>query len=100
MRHDFIEIRSARATDRTRRVWYGHGSSRLVTEAARDLPPAEVIDEAIAGFDGIESEIAPKLGIHSTWRPVKTSIVANLTSQLAALDHQRKQLVELLRTID
>ena len=65
------------ANARTRRVWYGHGSSRLVADT-RALPAADVIDEAIAGFNESESNPAPEPKTPSTWRPVKNSIVANL----------------------
>jgi hypothetical protein len=98
MQNDFIEIQIA--NPRTRRIWYGHGSSRLVTEDVRNLRPAKVIDEAMAAFEFIDtaaksesSAPAPK-----SCRPLKNSI-ADLSAQLENLDRQRDRLSRLLHEI-
>jgi hypothetical protein len=101
MRTDSIEIAIAKTTTRTRRVWYGHGSCRLVTEPSHELP-ADVIDEAIAGFEPVGDAATTALTTHAAHaaRPTSSSLAAGLSAQLEALDRQREQLAQLLRTID
>lgn len=87
---------------RTQRIWYGHGSSRLVADTAPDSPPVEAIDEAIAGF------LCAAPSARSTTEPQSLadrhaamhSLVADLSSQLAALDRQREHLARLLSEIN
>ncbi|MCI0334178.1 MAG: hypothetical protein L0228_13250 [Planctomycetes bacterium] len=100
MRNDSIEIGVVNPARRSRRIWYGHGSSRLVTENPRELPPAAVIDEAIAGFERVDEAATETEAGAGDWRPVKDSLVANLAAQLNALDRQREQLAALLHRID
>jgi hypothetical protein len=88
MRHDSIEI--PHANRHTRRIWYGHGSSRTIADHTPNLPPAAVIDEAIASFERVD---APD-------KPLPHALVANLSAQLHALDRQRSQLAQLLRNVD
>jgi hypothetical protein len=101
MRTDSIEIAIPKTTTRTRRVWYGHGSSRLVTEPSHELP-ADIVDEAIAGFEPVNDSGTPDLTTHTAHkcRPTNMSLAAGLSAQLEALDRQREQLAQLLRTID
>ena len=91
MRHDSIEIALPNSTARARRIWHGHGCSRVVIDNSRELPPANVLDEAIAGFEPLDA---------STIRPMNLSLIAGLSAQLEALDRQRDHLAQLLRAID
>jgi hypothetical protein len=100
MRHDPLEIQHAKPNGRTRRVWYGHGSSRLISENPRDLPPASVIDEAIAGFERVDTPAESLAQPAENWQPLKSSLTANLVAQLGELERQRQQLEKLLRNID
>jgi hypothetical protein len=101
MRHDSIEIHRPNARRRTRRVWYGHGSCRVIADSERALPPADVIDEAMASFERVDAAARPKapalFGIDRP--PLTKSLMADLSSQLSVLDRQRDQLARLLREI-
>lgn len=102
MRHDSIEIAHANSTGRARRIWHGHGCSRVVFDQPRELPPANVIDEALAGFEPLATSAtqeAAATGAHNRG-PLNLSLVASLSAQLEALDRQRDHLAQLLRNID
>jgi hypothetical protein len=92
MRNNPNEISYVNVESRTRRIWYGHGKSRLVTESSPDVAPANAIDEAMAGFDLDDAAHTP--------RPQMNSLVADLSAQLIALDRQRNHLARLLRDIN
>jgi len=102
MRQDSIEIAHANSTGRARRIWHGHGCSRVVIDNPRELPLADVIDEALAGFEPVATsttQAAAANGAHIR-RPINLSLVAGLSAQLEALDRQRDHLAHLLRSID
>jgi hypothetical protein len=87
MRHDSVDLSFPTAT---RRVWYGHGSSRFIADDKRNLAPTEVVDEAIASFERVDAPAKPQ----------PHPLVAKLSAQLNALDRQRNHLAQLLRNID
>jgi hypothetical protein len=96
------EIRLPNVTGRARRIWHGHGCSRFVVENDRELPPANIIDEAIASFartDAPDKRTAVAASSHDIG-PMNPSLVVGLSAQLEALDRQRDQLAQLLRNID
>ncbi len=102
MRYDSTEIGFTNKASRTRRIWYGHGSSRLITENPRELPPADIIDEALPGFvpaRATKKPVATTIAAKDR-RPVNISLAASLAAQLDVLDRQREQLAKLLRSID
>jgi hypothetical protein len=59
-----------------------------------------VIDEVFAGFHRIDSRPAPKTAPTLGRQIVNPHLVVRLSEQLAALDRQREQLAQLLRSID
>jgi hypothetical protein len=99
MRHDTIdaELRNRRM----RRIWYGHGSSRLITDDSRNRTPANVIDEAISHFAPIDTRATSNANFRTDDNhPLPASLIDKLTAQLATLDRQREQLANLLRHVD
>jgi hypothetical protein len=101
MRTDTTEYKLPTHAARSRRIWFGHGCSRLVNDA-RDLPPAAALDEAIAGFELAGAPVKVDVIAHGAHdhRPMNASVVAGLSAQLDAIDRQREQLAKLLRSID
>lgn len=101
MRQDSIEFGFAAAIGHARRIARTRDRRHLGTKTASNLPPA-VIDEALAGFEAIDAGAALRVTANPSgqWLPIKNSLVANLAVQLEALDRQRQQLSELLRSID
>jgi len=66
-------------------------SARLAaasTDASARAPAVEFIDEAFAGFAPPAPHVLPQ------------RLIADLSSQLEALDREREQLSKLLRSID
>jgi hypothetical protein len=102
MRHDTIEFRRPTPKARTRRVWYGHGSCRVIADSDRELPPADVIDEAIAGFERVDAAAKPIPSAHTAIdRQLTMNLLAtDVAAQLLALDRQREQLARLLGKIN
>jgi hypothetical protein len=76
-----LEAPHATPKPRTRRIWYGHGSSRLVTQDTPNLPPA-AIDEAITRFKRIDAPANPVPARHAAMahHELMDSIAANLSS--------------------
>jgi hypothetical protein len=102
MPHNPLEITPATPKPLTRRVWYGRGSSRLITDDAQPaLPPADVIDAAIAGFERIDSAATPTSNQNASQvrSLISPSFAADLSAQLAKLDRQRDRLARLLREV-
>jgi hypothetical protein len=93
MHHNPLQITNNKRP--TRRVWYGHGSSRLITDHERDLPSPDVIDEAIASFERVHPS-NPRNEPHTHRQPIADSLVANISTQLTALERQREQMSNLL----
>jgi hypothetical protein len=58
-----------------------------------------IIDEAFAGFTRIDAP-QPRGGNDDVWRQTRQELVANVATQLEALDRQRAQLARLLHNID
>jgi hypothetical protein len=101
MHHNPLQLDNSTTKRTTRRIWYGHGSSRLVTETPRDLPPAEIIDEAIAAFERIDTAATSDAQPHrENWQLLNTSLTARLAAQLDSLERQRQQLEKLLLNSD
>jgi len=118
MRHDPMELRVAKKRGRSRERRAADCFGCRLTIAEKADRPLEVIDEAFADFTRVnermtrvdqagEAAVACTEGaavsnsnIESDGRSVPIELVANLSAQLAALDSQRKQLSQLLRTID
>jgi hypothetical protein len=81
MRHQPFDARHANLKPRTRRIWYGHGSSRLVTQDTPNLPPA-AIDEAMARFKRIDAPANPLPASHAAMNhhELMDAIAASLSS--------------------
>jgi hypothetical protein len=81
MRHDSPEIRHANPKPRTRRIWYGHGSTRLVAQDTPDVPAA-AIDEAMARFQRVDapSNSVPARHAAMDHQELMDCIAANLSS--------------------
>jgi hypothetical protein len=100
MRHDTIEISRARtATSRPRAARTSDGD-RTATVTMPDAAPIAVIDEAFADFDRFGSQPAPQGGIAPGRQMLNQLLVSRLSAQLEALDCQREQLAQLLRSVD
>jgi len=94
MRHEPIELGLASTTAGIRSGRSERGAARnartSMTRAREKCadPPIDVVDEAFAGF------------MQTQRRPLEEGFIAKLSAQLEALDQQREQLSQLLRTID
>jgi hypothetical protein len=60
---------------------------------------SSIIDEAFAGYTRVD---APETGAEKVapWRRTQHELVANIATQLEALERQRAQLARLLQNID
>jgi hypothetical protein len=106
------------AKDRVARLaGYPLGGLASRSRHATDERVVDVIDEAFAGFVRTNSGVAridqgrdvtpaaPAAAVCATHlpphsEPINRRLVADLSAQLNALDRQREQLVQLLRSID
>jgi hypothetical protein len=129
MRHDAIELErvglaTRAAEDRVARLGTRLKTLRpVLTDRDRGVDTAlilhdnaaavDVIDAAFANLAGTSSKVAridpashscdqaePDTNTSSGLDHVKREIVADLSAQLLALDHQRERLAALLRSID
>jgi hypothetical protein len=88
MRHEPIEFGLAGKKARARHALQAARGAGSFTKTQRGSTEVEVVDEAFAGF-------SPRGNA-----PLNRGLVAELSAQLAALDRQREQLSQLLRSID
>jgi hypothetical protein len=95
MRHDTIEVELPKR--RAHRIWYGHGSSRLIADDSANLP-AYAIDAAIADFTPVKFPATATANLRTDdHHPLPASLIANLTAQLESLDRDRERMANLLR---
>lgn len=100
MRTDSVELALKKPTH-PRRTWHTHRHGDAKANP-RPLPPADIIDEAIAAFERVNTTSTSQITAHAAHEPhpKKAALAATLSAQLEALDRQREQLSQLLRTID
>jgi hypothetical protein len=100
MRHETIEFGRVRKATRGRRAVRMAEAGRTAT-ATTTLPSrTAVIDEVFAGFHRIDSRPADKTAAAPGPQMVNHLLTIRLAEQLAALDRQREQLAQLLRSVD
>ena len=94
-----------------RRAWHGapdvyryRALRKLSTRHLPDSPARNSrmtrVDSPFESMQESADQPSADLSSVSAWEPMKREIVADLSAQLVALDHQREQLARLLRTID
>jgi len=98
MRVDSVEFGFARAAGRVRHGRLSRGNHASHLEAASRNPA--IVDEAMAAFEtSSNAECIEADNSDDGWQPIRNSLVADLSAQLAALDRQREQLASLLQNI-
>jgi hypothetical protein len=77
---------------------------RSARKIASDRKTAVVLDEAFADFTRVDagspSNIATHKSVQQNWPSMTQALIANIATQLEALDSQRRQLARLLEGVD
>jgi hypothetical protein len=91
----------------SRAKWSAAGFTRPIRSArkkASDMKTAFVLDEAFADFARIDAGSLPNAAtsksVQQNWPSMTQALIANIATQLEALDSQRRQLARLLEGVD
>jgi hypothetical protein len=88
---------------RAKRSAAGVALSHRMRESSREASTSTVLDEVFATYSrvdvGTSKSDSPVTSVPSDWRATR-ELIADISTQLTALDSQRRQLARLLGSVD